>query len=145
MTFQITLPTISGPFQISIEAGSSAVIVGANGSGKMRLAVFVENGLSLSAHRISAHRALTLNTALPKISERIALSGLRTGYPSEEAGPAHRIGQRWKKHEATSLLNDFDFLIQSLFAEQTNKAFETHQKVRASRSDPAEPTALASS
>jgi len=61
MTFQIHIPGSSEPFVLRIESGSSAVIVGANGGGKTRLAVFVENQLKLNAHRISAHRALALN------------------------------------------------------------------------------------
>lgn len=142
MTFQIALPTPNGPFQIGIDHGSSAVIVGANGSGKTRLAVFIENGFQLRAHRISAHRALNLNTAVPKIAERVALLGLRTGLASESAKLGHRIGQRWNGHEATWLLNDFDFLIQALFADQTNKALATHQRVRSGQSGPAQPTAL---
>lgn len=63
----------------SVEPGSSVVFVGANGGGKSRLAVQIESALDLNAHRISAHRALSLNPDVPKISERAALSGLRTG------------------------------------------------------------------
>jgi ABC-type branched-subunit amino acid transport system ATPase component len=142
MTFQISLPTASGKLQINIDAGSSAVIVGANGGGKTRLAVFIEDQLKLSAHRISAHRALSLNTDVPKISERIALQGLRTGLASEKAQPIHRIGQRWKDHAAITLLNDFDFLVQALFADQANRALKTHQRIRSGGLGPAEPTLL---
>ena len=86
----------------------------------------------LNAHRISAHRALTLNPRIPKITEQDALSGLRTGYAnSEEATVAgYREGNRWQSNAATWLLNDFDFLVQALFAEQANIALKTHQKNR---------------
>jgi ABC-type cobalamin/Fe3+-siderophores transport system ATPase subunit len=142
MTFQISLPTPAGAFQIDINAGSSVVIVGANGGGKTRLAVLIEDNLQLSAHRISGHRALSLNTATPKISERLAVLGLRTGHASANAELAHRPGNRWHSQAATALLNDFDFLIQALFADQTNRALKTHQKVRAGETGPAEPTKL---
>jgi len=142
MTFQIHIPGSSEPFVLRIESGSSAVIVGANGGGKTRLAVFVENQLKLNAHRISAHRALALNTTVPKISEREALQGLTTGFAKEHARIEHRTLQRWHKNEAISLLDDFDFLIQALFADQTNKSLATHQHIRAGGSGPAEPTRL---
>jgi len=43
---------------------------------------------------------------------------------------------------ATSPLNDFDFLVQALFADQSNKSLETHQRVRAGDYGPADPTKL---
>ncbi len=85
----------------------------------------------MNAHRISAHRALTLNPAIAKISERQALAGLRTGHASVDAHQGNRIGSRWQSNMAVSLLNDFDFLIQALFADQANKSLETHKHARA--------------
>jgi len=140
MPFNFTIPTPDGFLPISIDAGSSVVFVGANGGGKTRLAVLLENNGSLSVHRISAHRALTLNPSVPKISERVALLGLRTGHPNENASLANRIGSRWQGKMAVSLLNDFDFLVQALFAEQANKSLETHKNVRAGNVIPANST-----
>lgn len=140
MTFNINVPTLNGSEEIQIEPGSSVVFVGANGTGKTRLATYIEDRLSLNAHRISAHRALTLNPTVPKISENNALHGLRTGYANDTAGVQHRVGHRWGQKGSVHLLNDFDFLIQALFAEQSNKALETHKKVRSGDNSPAEPT-----
>lgn len=140
MPFNFSIPSPVGQTTISVEAGSSVVFVGANGGGKTRLAVQIENDGALSVHRISAHRALALNPSVPKISERAALLGLRTGHANENAQIAHRIGSRWNNNMAVSLLNDFDFLIQALFAEQANKSLETHKKVRAGNGSPADPT-----
>lgn len=140
MTFDFSIPCPTGQFTISVEAGSSVVIVGANGGGKTRLAVQIEDTFQLLAHRISAHRALTLNPSVPKISERSALTGLRFGYADESARIDHKLGQRWKSNMAVSLLNDFDFLTQALFAEQANKSLATHIKVRAGDTSPAEAT-----
>lgn len=140
MPFDFTIPTPDGFLPISIDAGSSVVFVGANGGGKTRLAVLIENNGNMSVHRISAHRALTLNPAVSKISERVALLGLRTGHASEDAHIAHRPGSRWQGKMAVSLLNDYDFLVQALFADQTNKSLETHKKVRAGNGSPADPT-----
>lgn len=141
MTFNFSIPTSSGQFNIAVNPGTSIVIVGANGGGKTRLAVHIENVLQQSAHRISAHRALALNPSVAKISERKALSGLRTGH-AETENIAHRPGSRWSSKMAVSLLNDFDFLVQALFADQSNKSLETHQRVRAGDRGPADPTKL---
>jgi energy-coupling factor transporter ATP-binding protein EcfA2 len=140
MTFEFSIPTPAQPQRISISPGSSAIFVGANGGGKTRLAVHIEQALGLRAHRISAHRALEMNPDVPKISERVALQGLRTGYANDTAQVAHRIGSRWRSKMAVSLLNDFDFVIQSLFAEQANRSLETHTKVRRGDTGPASPT-----
>ena len=64
MTFNFLVPTASEHFNIVVDTGTSVVIVGANGGGKTRLAVHIENVLQQSAHRISAHRALALNRLL---------------------------------------------------------------------------------
>ncbi len=118
------------------------MFVGANGGGKTRLAVHIENLLGQNAHRISAHRALALNPSVAKISEKQALLGLRIGHAGEGANATQRTGHRWHGKEATSLLNDFDFLVQALFADQANKSLETHKKVRLGDHSPALPTKL---
>ena len=140
MPFEFPIPGPNGEIQISIEPGSSMVFVGVNGGGKTRLAVHIETIFDLNAHRISAHRAQTLNPGIPKISEQRALFGLKTGHADVAAQVNHRLGSRWQGNMATSLLNDFDFLVQVLFAEQANKALETHRKNRAGDHSCADPT-----
>lgn len=140
MTFTFNIPTPTGLFTINVEPGSSAVFVGANGGGKTRLAVQIEGTENLNTHRISAHRALSLNPSVPKISERAALSGLRTGMVDESANVHHRLGQRWQGKMAVSMLNDFDFLVQALFADQANISIKTHKDVRAGKTGPVPPT-----
>jgi AAA domain, putative AbiEii toxin, Type IV TA system/Protein of unknown function (DUF4435) len=138
--FQFSIPTPTGVVSVSVNAGASAIFVGANGGGKTRLAVLLESSLGVRAHRISAHRALTLNPGVAKVSERYALAGLRTGWQHEAANAAHRPGNRWQGKEAVNLLNDFDYLLQALFAEQTNRTLETHAKNRAGDHTTAPPT-----
>lgn len=140
MTFIVSVPLVDGQKEIKIEAGSSVVFVGANGSGKTRLATYIEKTLSSNAHRISAHRALSLNPSVPKINENQALLGLRVGATHERASIQHREGSRWGDKGSVHLLNDFDFLVQALFAEQSNKSLETHKRVRSGDNRPAEPT-----
>ncbi len=141
MPFTFSIPGPHNHTEITIHPGSSAVFVGANGGGKTRLAVWLESHLGPKAHRISAHRALTLKSNVPKINERHALLGLRTGAATDEATVGrYRSGHRWHGNEATSLLNDFDFLVQALFADQANKALITHQKNRKGDHSLADPT-----
>lgn len=133
MAFDFGIPTNAGPKDISVEAGSSLIFVGANGGGKTRLAVYLEELLGPRAHRISAHRALALNPNVSKISEEQSLSGLWIGNSDPQFAKNYglRANFRWKKSAATSLLNDFDFLLQALFAEQSNRSLVTHKLARA--------------
>jgi AAA domain, putative AbiEii toxin, Type IV TA system len=129
MPFELQIPTSDGLTPITLTEGASTHFVGANGSGKTRLAVYIENMLGDKAHRISAHRALNLNPGVAKINESRALKGLRFGYADDAGGLQHRPGNRWgHQKEATGLLNDFDFLLQALFAEQTRTALGSHKK-----------------
>lgn len=134
MPFDLSIPTHNNdkPVEITIEQGTSAVFVGANGSGKTRLAVHIETAVGERVHRISAHRALALNPGVPKIKESEALKGLRYGYANDNAVLSHRSGNRWSGGKlAVALLNDFDFLVQALFAEQSRVALVTHDNARA--------------
>jgi ABC-type cobalamin/Fe3+-siderophores transport system ATPase subunit len=132
MPIQFSVPITSGQKEFQIEAGETIIFVGANGGGKTRLTVQIENSLGIQAHRISAHRALTLNPTVAKISEKKALAGLRIGHPDEAyiTNVGQRTSSRWGQKHATHLLNDFDFLIQALFADQSNTALQAYQRHR---------------
>ncbi|MDZ4729822.1 MAG: AAA family ATPase [Xanthomonadales bacterium] len=140
MSLNFTVPTPTGEKPFAIEPGNSLIFVGANGGGKTRLAVHIENQFQLNAHRISAHRALDMKPDVVKITERSAVMGLKTGSFSESAQIAHRDGERWQGQAATALLNDFDVLLQTLFAEQTNKTLVTHKRLGAGDTSAPEPT-----
>lgn len=134
MSSSISFPNFSDDFiKIELEPGSSTFFVGANGSGKTRLAAYAERALGKKSHRISAHRSLNLNPAVEKISEIRARNCLRFGYPDtpENQEVDYRDANRWSRKAQTSLLNDFDFLVQALFAEQSNVALQTHNAAHA--------------
>jgi len=133
--FELHIPTRTGREAVSVEAGSAVIFVGANGGGKTRLAAFLEEQHGAQAHRIAAHRALGLNPNVPKISEAIALAGLRYGNPNPRARIEHRAGSRWANSAAVNLLNDFDYVTQVLFADQANVSLQTHQRARAGQLD----------
>jgi ABC-type molybdenum transport system ATPase subunit/photorepair protein PhrA len=50
MTFNFSVATPSGPMNFQVEPGTSLLFVGANGSGKTRLAVKIEDDLGDRAH-----------------------------------------------------------------------------------------------
>ena len=106
---------------IGIDFGGAVIFVGANGSGKSRLAINIEESLGEQAHRISAHRALNLNPDVPKIREDKALRTLRYGDDWEGISIGNRNRSRWRSKASSFLLNDFDSVIQALFAEQSKE------------------------
>jgi energy-coupling factor transporter ATP-binding protein EcfA2 len=143
MSFTFSVPDLSQePVEIELMPGSSTFFVGANGSGKTRLAAQAEVHWGVQAHRISAHRSLSLNPGIAKISERKARTGLRFGSEDLQSGEelSYRQFRRWSRRAETSLLNDFDFLIQSMFADQSNVALRTHNAVHAGTLDKPELT-----
>lgn len=131
MTFEFSIQTTTGGKQFSIAPGTSAYFVGANGGGKTRFAVKIEEVLGERCHRISAHRALILNPDIPKVSEQRALRGLRYGYAEEQSAVQYREGNRWGNKPTVALLNDYDFMLQALFADQANTSLITHKNARA--------------
>lgn len=137
MILAFSVPTISGEQTFELDSGTSLYFVGAKGGGKTRLAVHIEEQLGERAHRISAHRALILNSDVAKIGEGTALRGLRYGHQDPSASLHYREGHRWHGRAAVSLLDDFNFLVQALFAEQANTALMTHKNVRAQNGVPA--------
>ncbi len=141
MPFEFSIPTsAASALRIVLKEGESLIVVGANGSGKTRLAAWIEQNFGERAHRISAHRALTLKPGVPKIRESDALQGLRFGTTGSNVSLAHRTHNRWGKDEAGGILNDFDYLLQALFAEQSRTALLSHKRARSGDHTAAAPT-----
>lgn len=129
MPLPLDLQVPDANFSLKLSAGETTIVVGANGSGKTRLASWVEEQAGVDAHRVSAHRALILNPSVVKVGENQSkfrlLSGIDTPtidqYPAENIA-AYRQTTRWQSNASTHLLNDFDPLLQWLYAEQNNVA-----------------------
>ena len=133
MAIDVSVPTQAEPFELTIDLGISVVFVGANGSGKTRLAVRIEQECGISGHRISAHRSLALNPQVTRIGEDQAKKGLRFGYAgigNYSEGIAQRRGLRWGDKESIHLLTDYDFLVQYLYAERERIASAVYQKAK---------------
>ena len=129
---------------ITAQKGSAVVFAGPTGAERHDLAVYIEETLGLQAHRISAHRARQLNRTVARLNQRDGVAGLRDGHRKVANVNliGYRQGHRWHNNAAVSLLNDFDYLVQLLFAEQANTALLTHQRNRACDYTPALPTKL---
>ncbi len=65
----------------------------------------------------------------------MALMGLRTGNANENAKINHREGHRWGSKGAVQLLNDFDYLIQALFADQSNTSLKAYNQYKPGSSE----------
>jgi hypothetical protein len=109
------------PLTLRAEIGRSTIIVGANGSGKTRLGVRLEQQLPTElVRRIAAQKSLALSNEVTLTSFERAGKLLQFGYAhiqgnvSAEQLAAHR----WGNNPAIHLLHDYDALLQALFAEQ---------------------------
>jgi hypothetical protein len=140
LSFSVQTP--SGSTQFEVPLGTSLYFVGANGSGKTRLGVYIENFGGERVQRVSAHRTLTLNPKVAKISEADARKGLKIGNHHQGVVFGQRNAYRWQEKQATALLNDYDFMLQMLFANQSNISLQTHNSLRKGVSSEPEYTRL---
>ncbi|NOK32350.1 AAA family ATPase [Corallococcus exercitus] len=120
----------AAPLKINISQGSSIVFIGANGSGKTRLGVHLETILPLKkAHRISAQKSLffpdnTTLTSFEGATERLWFGTNGAPTANESFMRTMRLTSRWGGNPSTGSLNDFDALLQALFAEQSRIAIQ---------------------
>lgn len=135
-TVELAIPTPTGTLNLQFEFGTSIVVIGANGSGKTRLGVYIEERLAARdiVHRIAAQKTLAMEdvqlVAL-EIAQKTLLYGMQTAVPSQ------KTTYRWRNKPATELLNDFQALLQTLFGQQNRVAVQFLDQHRA---DPTLPT-----
>jgi energy-coupling factor transporter ATP-binding protein EcfA2 len=129
--FICSVPIFGGGTRaLSIAGGTSTIIVGANGSGKTRLGVLLENQIPPRfVQRIAAQKSLTLRDDLSLVSFERASNSLRFGGLDWQEG--QKLPGRWGNKPATHLLNDFDALMQALFGAH-NRVASKHLKDRKS-------------
>lgn len=125
--------------KVVFNQGETVFIVGANGTGKTRLAAYIEKQLAEKCHRISAHRALGIELNIAKIPRKNAENSLYFGRENQEE-VIYRDGGRWGGKGTSHLLNDYTQLLQLLFAEQNDTALETHNLATIQTVNPGEVT-----
>ncbi len=113
-----------------IQTNQSIVILGANGSGKTRLGVWLEEQNRAKIHRISAQKSLSIPQYINATSAELAEKWLTYGLqPQELIQQTHneqyleslRNQRRWGNKPATHFLSDFDSLLSLLFSEHNDK------------------------
>ncbi len=123
------IPTSEGNLTLKVNTASSVVFIGANGSGKTRLGVFIDQNLSqggIEVHRIAAHKSLNLNPNLTPPSLEIAQNRLHSGH--DNGNHAYKYEHRYECKPETVLLNDFDHLLSALYAENNDVSIAYRQQ-----------------
>jgi ABC-type cobalamin/Fe3+-siderophores transport system ATPase subunit len=120
----IIFPSPTGETTTQEVSGSSnIVIIGANGAGKTRIGAWIEDRQpgDVTVHRISAQRALNIPDSATIQTLDMAEKALFFGYLGPNAALHHKGGHRWGGNASTHLLNDFEFLLSTLFAKTTRR------------------------
>lgn len=105
----------------------SIVIIGANGSGKSRLGVWMENNNLNKTHRISAQRSLIFNKYIELKSYKQSQNLLTFGAETPRESHDLRWNTGWNGGEldyTTSMLNDYEYVLSTLIAMQTKQQEE---------------------
>ncbi|SKB64819.1 AAA domain-containing protein, putative AbiEii toxin, Type IV TA system [Acetoanaerobium noterae] len=120
----------------NLQQGKPVVLLGANGAGKTRLSVKIEelndtsfqrpyNPSQFLVQRLSAQKSLS-------ISDTLIIKGLeastREAYIGNSNEYASKIGYRYGSNPATFLINDYDKVLSLLFA-KNNKLLEDQNKM----------------
>ncbi|MDE6475231.1 MAG: ATP-binding protein, partial [Erysipelotrichaceae bacterium] len=128
---KIKIPDLYGE-ENYIEDKSSIVLIGANGAGKTRMSVWIdENNPEINIHRISAQKSLNLPKMTSPIEMQTAAEEFLYGTTSENKDWLIRFGKkdwRWGESPETHLLDDFHKLMQYLVTENYEKSIEYREK-----------------
>lgn len=133
MNFNIILPNRNGTNESEqLEASNNLVIIGANGSGKTRLGIWIEEKIQnqVTVHRISAQKALSIPEFAQIKNLEQAEKELLWGRSDQHGSVARKIHDRWGGKPATSLLSDYDKLLSLLFAKESERDREHAQNTR---------------
>jgi len=144
MIYNIILPNRTGTTETeTLETENNIVLIGANGSGKSRLGVWIEQQIqnNITAHRISAQKALNIPDFAQLKNLEQAEKDLLLGTSAAHASITRKIHDRWGNSPATFLLNDFDKLLSLLFAKTAERDREHTAQTKATQSYIAVPDA----
>ena len=120
------------PNDVTIDNKQSITIVGANGSGKTRMSVWIEqNNTDKNVHRISAQKSLNMPENVQPSSMDKANDEFLYGVTNDNESWKKTHGKnsnRWHSKPEVFLLNDFDKLMQLLFTEDYQKSREYREE-----------------
>ena len=128
----LELPSVDGNTDVFSSSTKSFILIGANGSGKTRLGIWIEQHYRDSSYRISAQRSLTISQYIEQKGLGEASSELLYG-----GANAEKRDNRWqydvklKRHvpEITEL-TDFNRVLSTLIAKQTLEEHEFYESCR---------------
>jgi len=132
---------------VSFDYGKPVVLLGANGSGKTRFSVKIEElndpmfnnsqieSEKLLVHRISAQKSLTIHDSISILDNESATKDLFYGGPYAHVS---KLGYRFQSNPATYLLDDYNKALSLLFSQENlqlqkahaadKKAVDSHQE-----------------
>lgn len=123
--------------EIGLEFGKPVVLLGANGAGKTRFSVKIEelndpafksNQLENShIHRLSAQKSLTIDTSISIYDHDSSEKNLFLGNSEYYA---NKSGFRFQNNPVTQLLNDYQFALSLLFSEAQIELQHEHDKAK---------------
>ena len=110
--------------KVEVEHNGSAVIVGANGSGKSRLGAWIERNIEgdVVVHRISAQRALDIPEYATVKSLEQSLNDLLWGNEDPRyASQQYKWSHKWGNRPETFLQQDYGKVLSTLFAKTAER------------------------
>lgn len=128
-------PYTPGGAPVVVPHPTRAVIIGANGAGKTRFGIWLEdnNHAQVPVHRISAQRALALPDYAQVKNLEQAEKELYLGRSDQHASLGRKVHDRWGGSPATHLLSDYDKLLALLFAKEADRDRRHAQETRHSQ------------
>lgn len=136
MAFVIELPNRTGEgVPEEIDSSGNLVLIGANGSGKTRLGIWIEehHQNEHTVHRISAQKALSIPDFAQLKNLEQAEKDLLFGRSDQHASLGRKLHDRWGGSPATFLLSDYDKLLSLLFAKSAERDRIHAEQTRRSR------------
>ncbi|OGP83698.1 MAG: ABC transporter ATP-binding protein [Deltaproteobacteria bacterium RBG_16_58_17] len=137
MSFSINLPNRNGKGDPEkIDSSGHIVLIGANGSGKTRLGIWIEeqHQNQYTVHRISAQKALSIPEFAQLKNLEQAEKDLIFGRSDQHAAVGRKIHDRWGGTPATFLLSDYDKLLSLLFAKSSERDRKHAEETKQSQS-----------
>ena len=128
---KIRIPNI-GDKESFIEDKQSIVLLGANGAGKTRMSVWIdENNPELNIHRISAQKSLNMPEYVSPTELKKAEDNFLYGTTNDDRDWLKRYGKknsRWGNEPEIHMLNDYQSLMEFLMTENFEKSIEYREK-----------------